>query len=333
MNRDATFDPFEARLRAVLVEQRPIEGAPARLHARVGAIPDRVGAVGWLARMQALAASQRQLAALVGVLVVVAVAASVRSFIGPVTGGGVSPNALPFDPTVEGPGLVHNLIPTLWVAEALAILLALGLARSWRSRAGFDSWRDMARGLVLIALIAVPAAMAISTPLQDWGGSVGTALGFGYLVNPPPGSDAPGVYYVSAKPGESMIAFFDVTNTSALPVTLEGIVVPDSRSATGPRWTALALAPDRNVYPNEVDRLFAFTPQVIAPNDRVTVYLVGKAGPCAFGPGYTADTVGVTGYASMSRDLQLDYSILGLSATSTFTMPLQLVEPASPSCP
>jgi hypothetical protein len=333
MTRSASLDPIEARLRAALVDLRPANGAPAALRARVDATPDRIGSRGLAARVRSLAAMPAFVAVVVVAAAIVIAAVSLEHAVAPDNIGGAGSQPVTFDPALEGPGIVHDPIPTLWIVEALVVLLALGLARRWRSRVGFDSGRDMARGLALIVLVAASASIAITTPLKDWGGSIGTALGYGLQVYPPPDTDAPEVYYESAKPGEPMIAFFDVTNTSALPITLEGIVMSDSRSNAGPRWTALALASDPNTFPNPPDKLRVFTPQVIAPNDRITLYLVGKAGPCAFGPGYTVDTVGVTGYASMSRDLQLDYSILGLSATSTFTMPLQLVEPAASRCP
>ena len=123
-------------------------------------------------------------------------------------------------------------------------------------------------------------------------------------------------------------------NGSALPVTLEGIVSGDEPGSPGPRWIALALPFVPNAFPNGVDQLRAFTPQVIAPNERITLYLVGKAGPCSFGPGFSLDNdSAVAGYVSLPREVQLGYSILGLAGTSSFTMPMQVVEPARQSCP
>lgn len=332
MNRDATLDRFEATLREALVDQRPIEGAPGTLHARIDAIPERVGAVGWRARVAAMAAARGELAALVGVLVIIAVAASARSIIAPVTGGGTGPTTVPLDPTIEGPGILHNPIPTLLIAQGLAVLLAAGLARRWRSIGGFESYRDMGRGLVLILLV-LASALALQPGIANLGGSEGTALGYGIPVYPPPGADGPDVYYESAKPGGPMIAFFDVTNVSALPVTLEGLVSNEPPGSGGPRWTALAVATSRDVFPNDLSQLRPFSPQVIQPNQLFTIYLVGKAGTCAFGPGYTVDTVGVGGFASMSRSIQLSYSMLGLSTRTTIEMPMQLVEPTNANCP
>jgi len=329
MTRTPPIDSVEDHVRAALAALRPAGEAPLALRARVEAIPERVGSVGIVSRLRRAFTAPSSVAPAVAVVAVAILAVAYRPVAAPLTGGAQPPAA--FDPTVEGPGIL-NTVPTLYVAFALSVLTALALAVRWRSIGSFDTWRDMGRGLLLIVLVGLPAVMALQPPLKDLGGSSGTALGYGLVVYPAPGLDGPEVRYVSADPGAPMIAFFDVTNTGALPVTLEGIVPRAGDDPAGPHWTSLALARDRNVFPNQTDQLLPFTAQVIAPNDRITLYLIGKAGHCAYGPGYTLDTVGATGFTSMSRDIQLAYSILGLTAQSTFTMPFQLVEPERDLC-
>jgi len=330
MNEQRALDATELRLRAALVDLRPTDGAPATLRVRVAAVPDRLASQGIGARIRALATAPAALALVASAAAVLIVAANVGRLAAPGTiGPGAGTSQL--DPTLAGAGIVRFAIPALQVAGGLSMLAALVLGLRWRSIGGFESWRDMGRGALLIALVAVPALLLVEAPLRDYGGSGGASLGAGVWVNPPPGADAPEARYVTAERGAPVIVFFDVTNGSALPVTLNGIVVGDATAGTGLQWTAAGLASFPNTFPNSVEQLRPFTPQELAPGDRVTLYLVGKAGSCAFGPTFTIDSP-VTQYEAVDPHLQLSYSILGLASSSTFTMPMRLVQPNAPPC-
>jgi hypothetical protein len=257
---------------------------------------------------------------------------SLRQVAAPPSNGGVNAPPAGFDPTLAGPGLLFGPIPTLQVVQVLAVVVALAFAYRWRSIGGFDSWRDMGRGLGLIVLVAAPTALAMQPTLLVEGG-YGTALGYGQPISGPPGSDVPQVSYESADPGAPMIAFFEVMNAGPLPITVNGMVSIGSPGSSG-RWIALALPSDPNSYPNPVDQLRTFTRQVVAPGDSVTLYLVGKAGACAYGPGYDIESsVDATSFAAFTRNVELGYSVLGLSSTTTVEMPMQLIEPAAAHCP
>jgi hypothetical protein len=340
MTTGSGSDAFEARLRATLIDLRPGEGAPASLRGRIDAVPEQLGGNGLRSRIRGLLASPLAAATTVAAISLGLLVAYGRPVPGPATTGGVNPTPAVFDPAVEGPGIVHDPIPTLPIAAGIVVVLGLVLALRWRSRMGFETFRDLGRGLVVIALVALPGWLALQPTLADPGGSCCTAFGYGWPVYPAPGLDGPEAYYETAAPGGPIVAFIDVTNTSPVPVTLEGLVdnayianVTASGEIHPPRWTSLALPSVPNTFPNSIEQLRTFSPSVIAPNDRLTVYLVGKAGACAFGPTFDVSTSATDGYITMSRDLTLAYSMFGLSWTKSFRMQMQLVEPTAANCP
>lgn len=333
---------LEARFRAALAELRPMAGAPATLRGRIDVLPDVLGEQGLALRLLRSVASPLAVTAILGVISLGALVLFGRPVTGPATTGGVNPTPAIFDPTVVGPGLLHAPIPTLPIAAGLVVVLGLALARrwNWRSIVAFETFRDMGRGLVLIAMVAGPSWLALHGTLAYLGGSEGAASGYGLPVHPPLGLDGPDVYYETAAPGGPIIAFFDVTNVSPLPVTFEGLVdegfvslITTTGEEHTPSWTSLALASVPNVFPNTGEQLRPFTPTTLPPNAQVTVYLVGRAGACAFGPGFDAQASVNGGFVSMSREIKLGYSVLGLSSTTTVEMPMQLVEPAAEHCP
>lgn len=343
MTRSTHIDPLEARLRGTLEELRPADGAPASLRSRVDGLPEHMASPGFVGRLRGLLVSPSTVAVVIAGAAILALAVAFKGGVpAPYDNVGGAPHPT-FDPTVEGPGMLHGPIPTLLVAAVISVLLAARLVRHWRAIVRLDTWLDIGRGVALVALLAIPTSLVLEPAVRDQGGSLGPVLGFGIPVDPPPGSDSAPVYYVTAEPGAPFIVLFDIANGSALPVTVDGIVsesfvssdptaTSDPTRRTGPEWTALALPSIPNIFPNGMDQLRPFTPTVVASNQLLTLYLVGKAGSCAFGAGYTPDTIGVTSYASMTRAVHIGYSILGLSTTTSFTMPLQVVEPESSRC-
>lgn len=332
MTQPSSTGAAEAKLRAALADLRPADGAPPALRARVDAVPARLGATGPLGALRRVVASPASMAVLVSAAAIALVAFSLAKVGVPPSPGSGSPTPAPFDPTAEGAGIGRFAFPMLQLVWAAALVLAIILAARWRSAIRLERGSDFARGAVLILLVGAPSALVLEPPLRDYGGSCCTSVGFGPRVDPAPGTEGPEVDYVNAAPGEPFIAYVEITNGSALPVTLDGIVTNEAPGSSGPRWIALALATEPNVFANEIGKLRTFAPQVIPPNERITVYLVGKAGPCAFGPDFSLDSFGVGDYAALDRDLQLAYSVLGVPATSTFTMPFQVVAPTRDFC-
>jgi hypothetical protein len=330
MTTGTTGDPVEGRLKAALADLRPVDGAPASLRWRVDAIPDRIDDVGRLSRLRRAFSTPAAFATLLALAAIAIVAVSFRpNIVPPLSGGAPEPS---FDPALEGPGLLYGQIPTMQVVQVLAVVVALALAYRWRSFGGFASWRDMGRGLGLIVLVTAPTALALQPGLIAEG-AYGTALGYGQPFTGPFGSSLPTVYYETAEPGAPMIAFMELENVGPLPITLNGLVSPVPPGSSGPAWIALALPSVANTFPNTVEQLRPFTVQVMGPGEFVTLYLVGRAGSCAFGPGFEpGGSPGVTTFAELARDVEIGYSVLGLASKTTIEMPMEFVEPTG-RCP
>ena len=70
-------------------------------------------------------------------------------------------------------------------------------------------------------------------------------------------------------------------------------------------------------------------PTDIQPGDYVLVYLIGKASPCSIGAApYAPDQA----FAVRGPDIVLAYSILGLTNTTTYEMPVVIEEPIRNGC-
>lgn len=321
---------LEDRIRASLADLRPGDAAPERLRARIEQLPERFGRPGIVGRIVAMRRSLVALAVVAAVATVAALAVSLTP-LRPLTPGGNAPNPT-FDPSVEGPGLLHDPIPTMLIVQVVSIVAALVFVVGWTSARAFRSRRGIAAGLVAVGLAGGSILLAVQALTVT--GGFGPALGYDASASPPPGSDGPRVYYSTAEPGQPTIAFFEVWNFGALPIQLDGMVVDDIFSgAIGPRFTALALATVPNEYPNSLDKLQPFTAQLIPPQSSVVIYLVGRAGACAFGPGYAPDVSEAPGFSVLTRDVRLGYSVFGLASTTVVEMPMQLVEPAAVRCP
>jgi hypothetical protein len=337
----ATRDPIEIRLRAALEDLRPPDGAPATLRARVDAVPEHGRRLGRGARLRAFATSTSAVAAVVGVAAIAILAASFSQVVlhtlpgVDVPGGG--PTAVAFDPSIEGPGLLRHPIWTLLIAQAVlvaATALVVGrTATRWRTPGAVRTRRAWTAPIVVGIVATGAIALSFQTPLTVTGSS-GPVLGYDVNLSSPPGSNGPSVYYSTAVPGGPTIALFEVWNFGVLPVQLDGLVTDLPAGERGPSWIALALPTIPDTFPNRLDQLRPFAPITLAPNTSVPIYLVGRAGICAYGPGFQPGASAVvTGYSSPSRDLRLGYSILGLSSVTTVQMPMQLVEPDAAHCP
>lgn len=331
MTADHTPDVIESRLRAALGDLRPSAEAPEDLRSRVGALPEQIGNRSIIDR---IAAARRPLLATAAFVAIASIAALAISFtpLGRLPPGTNAPDSTGFDPTVEGPGLLLDPVPTLLIVQIVATVAAVVFGVRFGTGKGFRSRRGRAFGLVVVAVAGTSIMFAVQSQFSLTGAS-GTALGYDANVVPPPGANGPRVYYSTAEPGKPTIAFFEFWNFGALPVRLEGLVTDMNPDSLGSQWVALALPTVANEFPNSLDKLQSFTPQLIPPQSSVTIYLVGRAGECAFGPGYQPGVSDATSFSSFPRDVRLGYSIFGLSSTTVVEMPMQLVEPAAVHCP
>jgi hypothetical protein len=321
--------PLEQRLEAALIGLRPAEGAPASLRYRVhevssaGVRPSMLGGFGrWLV--------------VSGSIAVLAVAGLIAVRGGLVAPPPVTPGApgTGIDPTVEGPGVVTSMIATLpiagWAIAAVLAMIAVLILRPDRRQAG---------SLVMAGAVgaaAVGAAWLAGHPGPQVGGwnGYGPVIGFWNHETPSaPGPDGVELrtLYVSARPGEPFAFNFVVHNPGPLAVRLEGIREdPDANTRIAPRWTALALGTDQDAIGQPPSGLVRFVPVEILPDGDLTLYVIGKASACAVGPGpYGTDQA----FAGRGPDIELVYSVFGLTDVSTYTMPMLIWEPIRNGCP
>lgn len=78
-----------------------------------------------------------------------------------------------------------------------------------------------------------------------------------------------------------------------------------------------------------VEEATPFRPVDVPPDGRVLLYVVGRAGDCAFGPSFRVDDSHA--YAS-SRKVRVAYSVLGLSSVGEVELPVTLAQPQSEDC-
>jgi hypothetical protein len=317
---------IELRVRRTLVYLRPADGAPAALRARVEAIPDAALPRAWWQ------APARTLAGAVTVIAVGAVVAALIAFRptpGPVTpvGPGAAPPT-PFDPMIEGPGIIHSAASTLVVVPLVvaSVIAIIGLRWALRER-----WHMLAVRLAIVAVLAGGVASLALEPGFERGSAWGPVMGYDLQVEPPPGADYPTVWYETAEPGGPLVLVVTVRNPGPLPIQLDGLV--ETQTSATPliqRWTALWLSSDPNTV-GGVDNAVPFTPTLVAPQGELQVYLVGRSGLCAYGPGYTLASP-VTVHTTRGRELRFSYSVLGLQSTAPFELPMSLVEPYRENC-
>ncbi|HXI46730.1 MAG TPA: hypothetical protein VNH13_10545 [Candidatus Acidoferrales bacterium] len=325
--RDSMADGVDdARLgsaiRSLLVAERPAAGAPEALRASVLAIP--TARVGW----RRLVVRWRPAAAAAALATVGVAAFALWSG----RGGPFAPSGAgqgtpqPFDPTIEGPGILYGQAPVLGIVAGV-LLLACGVVVA---RAVLR-WRAARRraDLALGGGALIAAALVLGVALEPgfaWANSYGGIVGFAEIQQPLPGSDGVPVLYENVGPRQPFVVVFDLRNPGPLPLELRGVVEdPNAPDMVSSRWTAVWLGRNSNVIGLATDAA-PFAPRTIEPGETVVVYLVGLSGECAYGPGYSgASDVG--GYTNRGRQLRIAYGVFGLAASSEITLPVQVVEP------
>ena len=335
MTEPDRFVGLERQLRAVLSEARPSSGASDDLRRRVFAIADapprsRLGrfvlTAGWAAAGSVAAAA----------------AVFVLWFLGTrgtapidVPGAGASAPPSTFEPTRTGLGILTTVVPTLQLVPAMVTLSAIAVAiwlvvryRSRRRRSGL-------MGAVAAVAVALGAVAFSQHPGFEWrGGSYAAALGLSVQADPAPGSGGVTTFYETAEPRGPYAVLVTLTNPGPLPIRLEGLVQPAPDGYIGPRWVALWLAtgPDGSPGAGALTDARPFEPVEVAANGTVDLYLVGRAGSCAFGPTFSLGTSDVGGYVGGDRQIELAYSVFGLDRGGVFTLPFAVIEPVPNNC-
>ena len=327
---------LELRLHAALDSLRPADGAPPRLRSRVGRIPDASAPQGLLRRALGGSPAALAVAGLAGVAAIALLIVGLQpGLFEPAISGGPPPPRIPFDPTVEGPGLLFGVSGTLFLVPGAIAVIVLALAvRQLSANRGVRGWLDVIRLGIYGLVVAGAIGLAMHPGFEYRGGSLAPVLGYGVQVDPPRGGDGEPVFYETVNPGDPVIVLVTITNPGPLPIQLDGLVTdPPIAGSNLPRWTAMTTTRDPNTIPNRLDDLDTFRPKVVEPNGSVDVYLVSKAGLCAFGPSFTlAESAGLA-MIGRSREVVFGYSVLGLSSSAPYELPVNLAEPVRMNCP
>jgi hypothetical protein len=235
---------------------------------------------------------------------------------------------VPFDPLLEGPGILrpgNQILPVVALGAAMVVLvLGMSWALRWR-------WHNLVLRAAPVLLFAGALAGLATHPGFVEGNSHGPAMGYDVRVPPPPGSNGLSTWYTTAEPGGTTVLFMTVRNPGPLSIRLEGLVEEAADDTPLiPRWVALWLAVDPNAF-GFLTNVRPFEPTVVDPEEQLQLYLVGRAGACAYGPGYEIDTP-VEAWTTRRPDVTLVYSVLGLANESSVDLPVTLVEPYRLGC-
>ena len=320
---------LEDQLRAAFGADRPLLGAPPGLRQRILDVPtaNRRFALGggWAA----LGASAVAAAACVAAWLV----ATRQS---PLSDAGSGPMAspVPWDPTLSV-GVISGVLPTLLVVPGSIALAAGFLAVRWM----FRWWRQRRLGLLLPAVAwAVIGAAAVALATQPGfvhGSFHGAVQGVDVRVDAAPGSSGSvDTWYITARPGEPFAVALSITNPGPLPIRFEGLVEDlPARDTVSYRWTSVWLSSDPNSYGFK-DHAVPFRPTVVEPGQEMPIFLVGRAGTCAFGRAFdpAAPPANLPGYGGRGRDVRLAYSVLGLESTTELALRFELVQPQVSPC-
>ncbi|HYM84312.1 MAG TPA: hypothetical protein VEY67_09200, partial [Candidatus Dormibacteraeota bacterium] len=237
---------------------------------------------------------------------------------GPAGSPAPSPEAS-FDPSLVGPGVA----PAAEVGGYWALVL-IG--------AGFLAlWAVAHRGRRRLITL-VPAAVLLGWALIGSFDPVSvspffTAPGLNVArAEMPPGVSLEQFYVIAAPRTPFSIGLGVQASAGLLPVRLEGIVGASDVVTAGPIWTAVWLDAEKNG--GSSGPATPFTPFGI-DGWAQSLWLVGRAGPCALGPSFDQHSTASAGYASMVPILRL--SVLGWPRTVALTEPV-VVEPRADAC-
>ena len=334
MHVSTSEEPVERALRGLLAERRPGDGAPDHLRQRVERLPELVGAPPRFGGIRALGGGLAAAASLAVAALLVALVISGRGVQQLVQGVGAVPSpGTTFNPTIDGPGIVDYVAPTLpYGALAIGIIAAV-LAVAFLVRVRRRRPVAGVVGGVLLSIAAISAIALSFHPGFAFGSEIGPVLGYGVQVTAAPGSDGPDTWYDTAAPGQPIEIVFTIRNPGPLPIRLLGVVQdPYAKQMVIYRWSALWLGGDPNDGRTEIGSPQPFEPVDVQPGGELRVYLVGKAGKCAYGPSFSLAGNPEIAYASRGRQIHFAFSVLGLPSGGDVTLPVALAEPTVNGC-
>ena len=306
-------------LRELLGSRDPGE-APLVLRERVARVPDevpgrRASASARLAR-RALAAIPPIAA---GFLLLLAVAwlSGVRPLPGPASIPPAEPSPVPFDPTLEGPGIVASGIDGLWPLVGLAVVVLVVLAAWLRGR-------RRAIPLGIAGALVAGGLVLSSVPPPSLGLITGPGGGV-LVVEPPRGSSSQqALYYITAEPRQPFWFVRGVSNEAPLPVHLDGVAVPGPEVVVFPRWTALWRDEEPNLGVRGPGLPFAGAD--LEARGAVMLWFVARTDSCAMGSAFHVADADKSGYY-IATTIKVRWSVLGWPRESEVPLGIDLAEP------
>jgi hypothetical protein len=329
---DGSDAAFEVWVAGAMRELRPVEGSSDALSARVLAIPDGVRRRTWLGRVRDGQSGVLVVAGLATAFAGVLLWTSFRLL--PSRPGAIVSPAASFDPSIVGPGIVTSMAPSLeiarWVVAGLIAFFALRLLLMRRAGSG----RPLVLGGLGLLLAYVASPVVRYDPGLENGSFDALPLGFG--VDAPEGPfETRDVWYETADPAQPTTIVISLRNAGPVPVRFEGIVgdLGDVFISSQP-WKAVWLGPtEDHGSVAGMERASPFAPTTIAPGAELEVFLVGRAGPCAYGSTFHIGDDAATGSLHLSPLIEVAYSVFGLLSTTSIEPRLTLAEPQRANCP
>lgn len=336
MTTDATI---ERAIRAALADLRPEGMPPTALRASVMLIPTTLRREPVWRRLARAFAVPVAAAAIAATAILVAVFGLTRAPLVrvPPSGGGAQPPVIGFDPSLEGMGFITATIPSLAIAGVLFIVVGAAVA----ARTLFSAGASTNRGRATVLLGVVAAIAGVGLTQLDVGLAEGSLRGapLGYVEEPGSELQDQLVWVATAAPGEPTVGIFSLRNTAAVPVRIEGIVVPSNYDdIVGWQWTALWMPADSPGWSAPpLDEVRPFEPVTLGPGEDLSVYLAGRAGPCAYGPTYQPgggeeSNPGLGGWTPLGPEITVAYSVFSLAGTTMVDIGQTFAEPRINGC-
>lgn len=323
-------DRFERDLRAALRARDP-GPAPATVFERAAGIRDREPGARWavagrtLSRLGGLVAAATVAVAAVGVLLL---SRSLGISLEVPPGGGATPSPIPFDPAIDGAGIVGGPtgmeVGAITVVAIVAAVISSALLK-----------RLLVRGLVLgLLAVLVVATYAFSRwDALDWQGGA-WAPGIGYVGSDPSAAEGslggdPIEAELYVVPPNGILTFgLDVHNRAAVPIAILGLAADHKDLAWG-RITAAGMLRDPTAYSLAPADTRPFAPLAVEPDGFAFIVVVGRAGPCATGRVNSGDEISAS---AQLNQLDVVYEMLGFRKQTTIDLPATINLPYDSQC-
>jgi hypothetical protein len=123
-----------------------------------------------------------------------------------------------------------------------------------------------------------------------------------------------------------------VVNPGPLPIRYLGVREPHEPFVHVYHWSAAWQIDDSHGGSPGAEESTPFHPLDVAPGEFLTLYLVGRASDCVYGPGFRLENAADFGFIS-GNPIEVAYSVGGLTAMSTIELPVVIAEPVLGDCP